>query len=85
VFLAYQPYKGPAAIPHVPGEFFGAFFLATNVRYIPIVFLGYRAQDRDADPIPVPVCSADCSPSSYVPWQHLRQRVESQEVGVSAT
>lgn len=31
VFLAYQPYKGPAAIPHVGGEFFGAFFLATNV------------------------------------------------------
>jgi hypothetical protein len=32
VFLAYQPYKGPASIPHVPGEFFGAFFLAVNVR-----------------------------------------------------
>lgn len=32
VFLAYQPYKGPASIPHVPGDFFGAFFLATNVR-----------------------------------------------------
>jgi hypothetical protein len=32
VFLAYQAYKGPASIPHVPGEFFGAFFLAINVR-----------------------------------------------------
>jgi hypothetical protein len=31
VFLAYQPYKGPASIPHVPGEFFGAFFLGINV------------------------------------------------------
>jgi len=30
-FLAYQPYKGPASIPHVPAEFFGAFFLAVNV------------------------------------------------------
>lgn len=32
MFLAYQPYKGPASIPHVGGEFFGAFFLAMNVR-----------------------------------------------------
>jgi hypothetical protein len=31
VFLAYQPYKGPASIPHAPGEFFGAFFLGINV------------------------------------------------------
>jgi hypothetical protein len=31
VFLAYQPYKGPASIPHAPADFFGAFFLATNV------------------------------------------------------
>jgi hypothetical protein len=31
-FLAYQPYKGPASIPHAPADFFGAFFLATNVR-----------------------------------------------------
>lgn len=31
VLLAYQPYKGPAAIPHVGGEFFGAFFLGINV------------------------------------------------------
>ena len=31
MYLAYQPYKGPASIPHVPGEFFGAFFLAINV------------------------------------------------------
>lgn len=38
VFLAYQPYKGPAAIPHVPGEFFGAFFLATNVRDCGLMF-----------------------------------------------
>lgn len=35
MFLAYQPYKGPAAIPHVPGEFFGAFFLAINVSLYP--------------------------------------------------
>jgi hypothetical protein len=35
VFLAYQAYKGPANIPHVPGEFFGAFFLAINVRPLP--------------------------------------------------
>jgi hypothetical protein len=30
-FLAYEPYKGPASIPHAPADFFGAFFLATNV------------------------------------------------------
>lgn len=29
--LAYQPYKGPASIPHVSGDFFGAFFLGVNV------------------------------------------------------
>ena len=32
IFLAYQPYKGPDSIPHVSGDFFGAFFLAANVR-----------------------------------------------------
>lgn len=37
VFLAYQPYKGPASIPHVGGEFFGAFFLGINVRGSPCV------------------------------------------------
>lgn len=31
MFLAYQPYRGPASIPHAPAEFFGAFFLAINV------------------------------------------------------
>jgi hypothetical protein len=29
--IAYTPYKGPASIPHVPAEFFGAFFLGINV------------------------------------------------------
>ncbi len=30
--LALNVYKGPASIPHVSAEVFGAFFLATNVR-----------------------------------------------------
>jgi hypothetical protein len=43
-FLAYQPYKGPANIPHVPAEFFGAFFLAVNVGdlYLCIAVLAFR-------------------------------------------
>ena len=31
MMLAYQAYKGPANIPHVSGDMFGAFFLATHV------------------------------------------------------
>ena len=30
--LTNQVYRGPASIPHAPDEFFGAFFLAANVR-----------------------------------------------------
>lgn len=40
VFLAYQVYKGPASIPHVPGEFFGAFFLAINSSLLAHMFPG---------------------------------------------
>lgn len=46
MFLAYQPYKGPASIPHVSGDFFGAFFLATNVRFTFTTFL-LTIQPRD--------------------------------------
>lgn len=40
VFLAYQVYKGPASIPHAPGEFFGAFFLAINSSLLAHMFPG---------------------------------------------
>ena len=30
--LTAQTYRGPASIPHADGDFFAAFFLATNVR-----------------------------------------------------
>ncbi|KAI8466144.1 MAG: hypothetical protein J3K34DRAFT_434638 [Monoraphidium minutum] len=55
VFLAYQPYKGPASIPHVPGEFFGAFFLAINSSLVCHMFPGkvfgseMRARRHDPD------------------------------------
>lgn len=32
--LTSQVYKGPATIPHASGDFFAAFFLATNVRLV---------------------------------------------------
>jgi hypothetical protein len=38
--LAMQVYKGPASIPHVPGEFFAAFFLATNTALLAHMFPG---------------------------------------------
>lgn len=31
VGFAVKVYKGPDSIPHVPAEFFGAWFLATGV------------------------------------------------------
>lgn len=36
--LTAQTYKGPASIPHADGDFFAAFFLATNVRMIVCLF-----------------------------------------------
>lgn len=80
MFLAYQPYKGPASIPHVGGEFFGAFFLAMNVRCFNLHLLAYRAPTRNADP---PVYAADHPSSSYVSGQRLWQRAEGSEMGVS--
>lgn len=54
VFLAYQAYKGPANIPHVPGDFFGAFFLAANSVLIANMFpgkiLGSEIRVRKYDP-----------------------------------
>ncbi|KAF5829137.1 hypothetical protein DUNSADRAFT_16508 [Dunaliella salina] len=38
--LAMQVYKGPANIPHAAGEFFAAFFLATNSALLAHMFPG---------------------------------------------
>jgi hypothetical protein len=38
-------YRGPATIPHVPADFFGAFFLAANVR----IAAGGRDAGRSRD------------------------------------
>lgn len=80
VFLAYQPYKGPAAIPHVPGDFFGAFFLATNV--------GPAIDGSGISTAPGAILSyliavADRALMSYVPWKNFWQRAACQEMGVS--
>ena len=37
--LTAQTYKGPANIPHASGDFFAAFFLATNVSIMGIAGL----------------------------------------------
>jgi hypothetical protein len=65
VFLAYQPYRGPASIPHVPGEFFGAFFLALNVSLAPGGALGGRRAPRDpvAGPLLAPVSPTAARPA----------------------
>lgn len=68
IFLGYVPYKGPAAIPHVGGEFFGAFFLATNVSalgcccrcfaamvLLPLAMAGWALCERITDLVVMPI------------------------------
>jgi hypothetical protein len=44
--LTAQVYKGPASIPHASGDFFAAFFLASNVRLnISIIYTIERKHD----------------------------------------
>lgn len=57
VFLAYQPYKGPASIPHAPGEFFGAFFLGINVGGAVLLLLLARLLLPVAGIVPGTACS----------------------------
>mmetsp|Transcript_10486 Transcript_10486/g.28687 ORF Transcript_10486/g.28687 Transcript_10486/m.28687 type:complete len:128 (+) Transcript_10486:87-470(+) len=58
--LAMQVYKGPANIPHAAGEFFAAFFLATNSALLAHMFpgkvFGSEIRPRRFDPDYVASC-----------------------------